>query len=77
MRQIMSYDSYCLTNCVSVVDGAAAAGSDGIMRYKPGQPQWRWDKLRLVRAFDGGPEETTFVTVHFEIESNTGALVAR
>jgi indoleamine 2,3-dioxygenase len=36
---------------------------------------WVWADLRLVRAFDGGPEEATFVLVHAEIESHSPALV--
>ena len=32
--------------------------------------------MRLIRSFDGGPEEWTFITIHFEIESHTARLVA-
>ena len=33
-------------------------------------------RLPQVRAFDGGPEEATFVLVHAEIESKTPELIA-
>ena len=46
-----SYDSYCLSNCYDA--GTAGPGVTG----KPGGA--RWEKLRLIRAFDGGPEEAT------------------
>jgi hypothetical protein len=61
---IMEYSSYCLTN---VVHRAGAAA--------PPLAQWRWQDLRLLRRFDGGPEESTFVAVHAEMEAKGGALV--
>lgn len=83
--QIMSYDSYCLTNCKSVAADAKAADtaakkafeSAAIVDYDaaPSPTHWDWENLRLVRGFDGGPEEYTFIAVHFEIESNTPALI--
>ena len=35
-----------------------------------------WEQLRLIRAFDGGPEEATFILIHSEIESHTPDLIA-
>ena len=88
-RAIMSYDSYCLANVFSMADDggsgaappaqqAAMAGSTyGVLvDYEPGvSDAMHWEQLRLVRAFDGGAEECTFVTVHAEIEANTPALL--
>ena len=67
-KPIMSYSEYCLTNITSVAAAASAAA-------EPGPGAWRWSRLRLIRAFDGGPEEATFITVHAEIESQTPALL--
>ncbi len=43
---------------------------------EPPPPSWQWSSLRLIRAFDGGPEEATFVLIHSEIESHCGDLVS-
>jgi hypothetical protein len=89
---IMSYDSYCLSNCFSLKDdstaaaaaGAASAASVGapagtvhgdMAAYDPADRRFEWDNLRLVRSFDGGAEEYTFITVHSEIESHTPELI--
>jgi hypothetical protein len=75
----MSYDSYCLTNCVSLKDAPPADGAElpqVLSSYTPGDEKWHWENLRLIRAFDGGAEEYTFICVHYEIESNTPHLVA-
>jgi Indoleamine 2,3-dioxygenase len=71
---IMSYDSYCLSNHYSLIDApkdsvdpkfaymnaAAPIGSahGALCTYTPEEGHWNWDNLRLVRAFDGGAEET-------------------
>jgi hypothetical protein len=70
---IMSYDSYCLSNCYSARSDAGGGDAGGAPR--PTYAGWGWADLRLIRAFDGGPEEATFVLVHAEIESHTPALV--
>lgn len=85
---IMEYSSYCLGNCYSIkqhegeallhrataaTGDAASTSSVGYRDYS--HPDWHWDNLRLIRAFDGGPEEATFILIHSEIESNCGRLV--
>lgn len=58
--------------------GAPMGSAQGsLATYSPesASGHWHWDNLRLIRAFDGGAEETTFVTVHAEIESQTPALI--
>lgn len=74
---IMSYDSYCLSNCYNTREGSSGSGGDGssAVAAGPSYAGWGWRDLRLIRAFDGGPEEATFVLVHAEIESHTPALV--
>lgn len=68
---IMAYSSYCLSN-VKPVDEPASAG--GTVAAEPAHG-WTWEKLRLIRAFDGGPEEATFILVHAEIEALGRLLV--
>ncbi|GAQ82575.1 indoleamine 2,3-dioxygenase [Klebsormidium nitens] len=34
-----------------------------------------WTKLRLIRSFDGGPEEATFILIHSIIEHNTPRMI--
>jgi hypothetical protein len=34
-----------------------------------------WTKLRLIRSFDGGPEEATFILIHAIIEQNTPRMI--
>lgn len=74
---ILSYDSYCLSNCMTLREDKAhpATGANGLLSYVPSSGKWEWENLRLIRAFDGGPEEYTFIAVHFEIESNTADLI--
>jgi indoleamine 2,3-dioxygenase len=67
----MSYDSYCLSNCYSVHD-ANPSTTDHV---QPNYASWQWEDLRLIRAFDAGPEEATFILIHSEIESHTPGLI--
>ena len=34
-----------------------------------------WTKLRLIRSFDGGPEEATFILIHAIIEHSTPRMI--
>lgn len=75
-EMIMSYDSYCLSNVYNTREEgksrcAAGVSSEDGMMYGGRQ----WEDLRLSRAFDGGPEEATFVLIHAEIESHTPRLI--
>lgn len=36
---------------------------------------WEWQQLQLIRSFDGGPEEATFVLIHSEIERHGAELL--
>jgi len=90
-RAIMSYDSYALANVFSITDhggaddappvqqAAMAGTAHGTLvdyeREAGFSGAMDWSQLRLVRAFDGGAEECTFVTVHAEIEAHTPALL--
>ena len=60
----LEYTAYCLGNVVPLDASSTPYGSS-----------WAWGDLRLVRAVDGGPEEATFIVVHAEIESHSGALL--
>lgn len=72
-QSIMSYDSYCLSNCMSVLDPEPSTNNHEQPNYA--STNWHWENLRLIRAFDGGPEEATFVLIHSEIESHTPKLI--
>eukprot|EP01138_Halocafeteria_seosinensis_P015445 gb/GECG01015763.1/.p1 GENE.gb/GECG01015763.1/~~gb/GECG01015763.1/.p1 ORF type:complete len:529 (+),score=93.67 gb/GECG01015763.1/:1-1587(+) len=61
-KQIMGYDSYALCNTYSVCP------DDELNRTN-------WENLRMIRAFDGGPEEATFTPVHIEMEAHMPQLV--
>ena len=36
---------------------------------------YHWNNLRLIRSFNGGPEESTFILIHSEIESHIPSLI--
>ena len=58
----MMYDSYCLSNCYSVLERGANRSSPDAPDAGEQAPMyggWRWSDLRLIRSFDGGPEEVS------------------
>ena len=46
-----------------------------LVDYSAGDGSFQWEQLRLIRAFDGGAEELTFIAIHAQIESHTPALL--
>ena len=48
--------------CDTAQETADASLADA-SRYSSGPPQFEWEQGRLLRSFDGGAEEATFITV--------------
>lgn len=83
----MGYDSYALCNTYSVCPddpevSRALMAVPAVQENSPHmkifyllQNRWNWENLRMIRAFDGGPEEGAFTPVHVEMESRTPDLI--
>lgn len=66
----LEYTAYCLGNC-TLRDGVVNANGQANARTS----NIDWYSQRLIRQLKGGPEESTFVIVHAEIESHTPAML--
>ena len=60
---LMAYDSYIGNNFKTVAADPESPDANC------------WHNLRLIRSFDGGPEEATFILAHLEIEAHSPKLV--
>jgi hypothetical protein len=73
---ILEYTSYCLGNIARLPPPPQGAPAATAAASAAAAAPWQWQELRLIRKMDGGPEESTFVLIHAEIEAHTKSLCA-